>query len=208
MSDLDVNTYKYKTPHIDTFHGTQLAELATALGNIEMCNTQAHTSLCDHLNDRLTTRHLPSLFSDIPGPSARLFTAQGRHATDSLRVMFLDVRKQVDSDIISDIPLPSQHSTHRLKVTNQARWPHGKIKDTFQRTKKKERKKEPPLIYCNPTIAVAGQQEEVREAGSDSTPKHFTPKNSGESQGQKSGNVTERGTMAKCKQDRDIKPPH
>lgn len=114
----------------------------------------------------------------------------------------------MDSDIISDIPLPSQHWTHRLKVTNQARWPHGKIKDTFQRTKKKEKeKKEPPLIYCNPTIAVAGQQEEVRETGLDSTPKHFTPQNSGESKGQKSGNVTERGTMAKCKQDRDIKPP-
>lgn len=63
------------------------------------------------------------------------------------------------------------------------------------------------MIYCNPTITVAGQQEEVREAGLDSTPKHFTPKNSGESKGQKSGDVTERGTMAKCKQDRDIKPP-
>lgn len=63
------------------------------------------------------------------------------------------------------------------------------------------------MIYYNPTIALAGQQEEVREAGLDSTPKHFTPKNSGESKGQKSGNVTERGTMAKCKQDRDIKHP-
>lgn len=32
---------------------------------------------------------------------------------------------------VCDIVPPLQHQTHILKVTNQDRWPFGKIKDTF-----------------------------------------------------------------------------
>ena len=42
---------------------------------------------------------------------------------------------------------PSQLQTHILKVTNQARWPFGKIKDTF--LKKKKRDTVDLLYYAN-----------------------------------------------------------
>lgn len=60
---------------------------------------------------------------------------------------------------VPDILPPAQHHGHILKVTNQARWPFGKIKDTFL-------KKETSLIYhadscgdlCNKGAALRGYE--------------------------------------------------
>lgn len=167
-------------------------------------------SLCDHLNDRLTTRHLLSLFSDIPGPSLhrQLGCLQPKDAARQIHYVSYSWMYASKWTVTSSVTSRCPPSIGRTDSRSQIRpGGHTERLRTHSREQKKKRKKELSLIYCNPTIAVARQQEEVGEAGLDSTPKHFTPKNSDESKGQKSGNVTERGTMARCKQDRDINPP-
>lgn len=70
---------------------------------------------------------------------------------------------------LCDTPLPFQHQTHIVKVTYQARWPFGKIRDTLL-------KKETPLIYHMRPVAMVisateGQHGEVMQRGSRQTPK-------------------------------------
>lgn len=61
----------------------------------------------------------------------------------------------------------SQHQTRILKVTNQARWPFRKIKDTFLK------KRHVWFIVFYLCYSIEGQQEDVMELCFQQTPKRF-----------------------------------
>lgn len=182
-------------------------------------------------DDRITPQHLQSLFGDIPGPSLLwlcvcLFIAQG-HPCD--RCTTCHMPGCMCGHVCACVSVwhvcvfvtsyrPSQLQTHILKVTNQARWPFGKIKDTFLK------KKETPLIYCITPITMAISATEGRStrvwsrglAGHREIwdqnlesfymlhPKIMVVKAKSAMWG---GKVGGRMREAECKRDRDIKPP-
>lgn len=136
----------YKTPlrHISLDATCKACNITTALGNVEMCNTQAHMSLCDHPNDRLTTRHLPSLFSDIPGPSlhrqrGRLQPKDGARQIHYVSYSWMYASKwTVTSSVTSHCPPSIRRTDSRSQIRPGG---HTERLRTHSRGKKKEKKR-------------------------------------------------------------------